>query len=107
MILVGEYTHLPDWLPTRPGSGILALERGADGSYQERGVCGMKNPSYLVPGGGGSLYAVEEGSRRRTCPAPKNAGRDIRGGGNGALSGQRQLPHLPELPNRYGLCVQL
>lgn len=62
MILVGEYTHLPDWLPTRPGSGILALERGADGSYQKRGVCGMKNPSYLVPGGGGSLYAVEEGS---------------------------------------------
>ena len=49
MVLIGEYTQLPDWIPVQAGSGILALERGADGVYREAGVCPTENPSYLVP----------------------------------------------------------
>lgn len=63
MILIGEYTQLPDWLPARAGTGILALRREPDGMYREQGVCPAKNPSYLAFGGGESFYAAEEGGQ--------------------------------------------
>lgn len=74
MILIGEYTQLPDWLPARAGTGILALRREPDGMYREQGVCPAKNPSYLAFGGGESFYAAEEGGQGGAGPLQKNAG---------------------------------
>lgn len=63
MILIGEYTKLPDWLPAQAGAGIAAFRREPDGVYREQGVCPAENPSYLVSGGGECVYAVQEGSQ--------------------------------------------
>ena len=63
MILVGEYTQLPEWLPAQPGSGILVLRRDSDGTYKEHCICSVPNPSYLVADGKDGLFAVEEGNQ--------------------------------------------
>ena len=73
MVLIGEYTQLPDWLPVQAGSGILALERDADGLYREAGVCPTENPSYLVPGGGDCFFAVQEGGQGGLVRCKKTA----------------------------------
>ena len=73
MVLIGEYTQLPDWIPVQAGSGILALERGADGVYREAGVCPTENPSYLVPGDGACFFAVQEGGQGGLARCKKTA----------------------------------
>jgi len=73
VVLIGEYTQLPDWIPVQAGSGILALERGADGVYREAGVCPTENPSYLVPGDGDCFFAVQEGGQGGLARCKKTA----------------------------------
>ena len=62
VLLIGEYTEFPDWLPAVPGSGIVLLNSVDGTEMSANGILSVHNPSFLCADGHGGFYALDEGA---------------------------------------------
>lgn len=63
MLLIGEYTEFPAWLPADPGSGIALFNSTEGAEPFANTVLSVHNPSFLCADGYGGFYALDEGSQ--------------------------------------------
>lgn len=61
MLLIGEYTEFPAWLPADPGSGIALFNSTEGAEPFANTVLSVHNPSFLCADGYGGFYALDEG----------------------------------------------
>lgn len=61
MLLIGEYTEFPAWLPADPGSGIALFNSTEGAEPLANTVLSVHNPSFLCADGYGGFYALDEG----------------------------------------------
>lgn len=61
VLLIGEYTEFPAWLPADPGSGIALFNSTEGAEPFANTVLSVHNPSFLCADGYGGFYALDEG----------------------------------------------
>ena len=58
VLLIGEYTEFPAWLPADPGSGIALFNSTEGAEPFANTVLSVHNPSFLCADGYGGFYVL-------------------------------------------------